>query len=217
MVEKYISKAVIGRLPRYYRYLGELLERGVERISSEDLSKIMKVTASQIRQDLNNFGGFGQQGYGYNVKHLSNEIGKILGVEQKHNIIIIGAGSLGSAIAKYADFAKRGFIISGIFDINPEVIGKTIGKLIVSDLNDIEKFLHNKTIDIATLTIPKEEADKIVKMLVSNGIKAFWNFSPIDLNVGDDIIVENVHLSDSLLKLSFNLSSLEKAKWEGRA
>lgn len=216
VIEKYISKAVIGRLPRYYRYLGELLERGVERISSEDLSKLMKVTASQIRQDLNNFGGFGQQGYGYNVKHLYTEIGKILGVEQSHNVIIVGAGNLGSAIAKYSDFEKRGFFIAGIFDVDPRVIGKTIGNITVKSLDEIQDFLLKNKIEIATLTVPKSEADEIAKLLVSCGIRAFWNFSPIDLNVGDDIIVENVHLSDSLLKLSFNFSSMDKGRWEDR-
>lgn len=216
MVEKYISKAVIGRLPRYYRYLGELLERGEERISSEDLSKIMKVTASQIRQDLNNFGGFGQQGYGYNVKYLHNEIGKILGVEQKHNIIVIGAGNLGSAIAKYSGFEKRGFVVTGIFDNNPDVIGKVIGNIVVRSLDQLDTFIVNNNIDIATLTVPKNEVADIVKLLVNMGIKAFWNFSHTDLDVGDDIIVENVHLSDSLLKLSFNISSLDKGKWENQ-
>lgn len=216
MAEKYISKAVIARLPRYYRYLGELLERGVERISSEDLSKLMKVTASQIRQDLNNFGGFGQQGYGYNVKYLHNEIGKILGVELKHNIIVVGAGNLGSAIAKYSGFEKRGFVVAGIFDINPEVIGKVIGNVVVRPLSELNEFIANHEIDIATLTVPKNEANDIVKLLVSMGIRAFWNFSHTDLDVSDDIIVENVHLSDSLLKLSFNLSTMDKSRWENQ-
>ncbi len=216
MVDRYISKAVIGRLPRYYRYLGELLERGFERISSDDLSKIMKVTASQIRQDLNNFGGFGQQGYGYNVKYLYEEIGKILGVEKKHNVVVVGAGNLGTAIAKYRGFDKRGFDVIGVFDINPEIVGKTIGNIIVKSLDDLEKFVVNNGVDIVTLTVPKEEVTEIVNMLMDYGIKAFWNFSHIDLDVPDDVIVENVHLSDSLLKLSFRLSSMDKAKWENQ-
>lgn len=216
MVDRYISKAVIGRLPRYYRYLGELLERGLERISSDDLSKIMKVTASQIRQDLNNFGGFGQQGYGYNVKFLYEEIGKILGVEKKHNVVVVGAGNLGTAIAKYRGFDKRGFTVIGVFDVNPDVVGKVINDISVSPLEDLDKFVINNDVDIAALTVPKEEVSEIVNMLISFGVRAFWNFSHIDLDVPDDVIVENVHLSDSLLKLSFRLSSMDKSKWESK-
>lgn len=216
MVDRYISKAVIGRLPRYYRYLGELLERGFERISSDDLSKIMKVTASQIRQDLNNFGGFGQQGYGYNVKFLYEEIGKILGVEKKHNVVVVGAGNLGTAIAKYRGFDKRGFTVIGVFDVNPDVVGKVINDITVSPLEELDTFVVNNEVDIAALTVPKEEVSEIVNMLISFGVRAFWNFSHIDLDVPDDVIVENVHLSDSLLKLSFRLSSLDKSKWESK-
>ena len=191
MEEKEISKAVIKRLPRYYRYLGELLESGVERISSSDLSKRMKVTASQIRQDLNNFGGFGQQGYGYNVKYLYTEIGKILGLDQAHNIIIVGAGNLGQALANYAAFENRGFILKGLFDKRPE-----------RDEQDIKSL----AIEIATLTIPKDEVIDVANMLVENGVKAIWNFAHVDLNLPDDVIVENVHLSESLMKLSYNIS-----------
>ena len=216
MVDRYISKAVIGRLPRYYRYLGELLERGFERISSDDLSKIMKVTASQIRQDLNNFGGFGQQGYGYNVKFLYEEIGKILGVEKKHNVVVVGAGNLGTAIAKYRGFDKRGFTVIGVFDVNPDVVGKVINDITVSPLDELDKFVVNNDVDIAALTVPKEEVTEIVNMLISFGVRAFWNFSHIDLDVPDDVIVENVHLSDSLLKLSFRLSSMDRNKWENK-
>ena len=216
MVDRYISKAVIGRLPRYYRYLGELLERGYERISSDELSKIMKVTASQIRQDLNNFGGFGQQGYGYNVKYLHEEIGRILGVEKKHNVVVIGAGNLGTALAKYRGFDKRGFKMIGVFDVNPDIIGKVINDVTVKPLDELDKFVVNNDVDIAALTVPKEEVVEIVEMLISVGVKAFWNFSHLDLDVPDDVIVENVHLSDSLLKLSFRLSSMDKGKWENQ-
>ena len=184
--EREISRAVIRRLPRYYRYLGELLENGVERISSNDLSKRMKVTASQIRQDLNNFGGFGQQGYGYNVKYLYTEIGKILGLEEDHNIIIIGAGNLGQALANYAAFENRGFILKGIFDV--------------------KTFVQNNEIDIAVLTIPKEKAIEVANMLVENGVRAIWNFAHTDLNLPDNVVVENVHLSESLMQLSYNIS-----------
>jgi redox-sensing transcriptional repressor rex len=201
-----ISQAVIRRLPRYYRYLGELLEGGVERISSNDLSKRMKVTASQIRQDLNNFGGFGQQGYGYNVKYLYTEIGKILGLEEDHNIIIIGAGNLGQALANYAAFEKRGFILKGIFDVNPRLEGVTIRGVPIRMMDELRSFVANNEVDIAALTIPKDKAVEVADMLVENGVRAIWNFAHIDLNLPDNVIVENVHLSESLMQLSYNIS-----------
>ena len=206
MEEREISRAVIRRLPRYYRYLGELLENGVERISSNDLSKRMKVTASQIRQDLNNFGGFGQQGYGYNVKYLYTEIGKILGLEEDHNIIIIGAGNLGQALANYATFENRGFILKGIFDVNPRLQGVSIRGVPIRMMDDLKAFVQNNNIDIAVLTIPKEKAIEVANMLVDNGVRAIWNFAHTDLNLPDNIVVENVHLSESLMQLSYNIS-----------
>lgn len=205
-MEKGISQAVIARLPRYFRYLGELKDQGVERISSQDLSRIMKVTASQIRQDFNNFGGFGQQGYGYNVEYLYSEIGNILGLNQKHQLIIIGAGNLGQALANYVNFERRGFWIAGIFDKNPEIIGKKIRSIEVQPMKNIEDFVKENEIDIAVLTIPKEGAVLVAEQLVGYGIKAFWNFAHVDLNVPEGIQVENVHLSDSLMKLSYNLN-----------
>ena len=204
MEEREISRAVIRRLPRYYRYLGELLENGVERISSNDLSKRMKVTASQIRQDLNNFGGFGQQGYGYNVKYLYTEIGKILGLEEDHNIIIIGAGNLGQA--NYAAFENRGFILKGIFDVNPRLQGVSIRGVPIRMMDDLKTFVQNNEIDIAVLTIPKEKAIEVANMLVENGVRAIWNFAHTDLNLPDNVVVENVHLSESLMQLSYNIS-----------
>lgn len=206
MEDREISRAVIGRLPRYYRYLGELLEAGVERISSNDLSKKMTVTASQIRQDLNNFGGFGQQGYGYNVKYLYTEIGKILGLNKKHNIIIIGAGNLGQALANYAAFEKSGFMLLGIFDVNPRLEGVTIRGVPIRMMDELKNFVRNEDIEIAALTIPKSRAVEVADMLVLNGIKGIWNFANTDLHLPEDIIVENVHLSDSLMKLSYNIS-----------
>ena len=206
MEDRGISQAVIRRLPRYYRYLGELLEGGVERISSNDLSKRMKVTASQIRQDLNNFGGFGQQGYGYNVKYLYTEIGKILGLEEDHNIIIIGAGKLGQALANYAAFEKRGFILKGIFDVNPRLEGVTIRGVPIRMMDELRSFVANNEVDIAALTIPKDKAVEVADMLVENGVRAIWNFAHIDLNLPDNVIVENVHLSESLMQLSYNIS-----------
>lgn len=204
--ERGISQAVIRRLPRYYRYLGELLESGVERISSNDLSKRMKVTASQIRQDLNNFGGFGQQGYGYNVKFLYSEIGKILGLEQDHNIVIIGAGNLGQALANYASFERRGFILKGLFDVNPRLEGVAIRGVPVRMMDELSTFIKSNNVEIAVLTIPKDKAVEVADMLVENGVKAIWNFAHTDLNLPEHVIVENVHLSESLMQLSYNIS-----------
>ena len=206
MEERGISQAVIRRLPRYYRYLGELLENGVERISSNDLSKKMKVTASQIRQDLNNFGGFGQQGYGYNVKYLYTEIGKILGLEEDHNMIIIGAGNLGQALANYAAFENRGFILKGIFDVNPRLQGVSIRGVPIRMMDELKGFVQNNMVEIAALTIPKEKAVEVANLLVDNVMCAIWNFDHTDLNLAENIIVENVHLSESLMQLSYNIS-----------
>ena len=205
MEEKGISQAVIGRLPRYFRYLGELKDEGVERISSQELSQLMKVTDSQIRQDFNNFGGFGQQGYGYNVEFLYNEIGKILGLDKTHNLIIIGAGNLGQALGNYMNFERRGFILKGIFDKNPALLGKKVREIEVQPMEKVEEFVRENDIDIAVLTIPKTGAVAVAEILVANGIKAIWNFAHVDLNVPKGIQVENVHLSDSLMKLSYNL------------
>ena len=206
MEQRKISRAVISRLPRYYRYLGDLLEAGVERISSNDLSKKMQVTASQIRQDLNNFGGFGQQGYGYNVKYLYTEIGKILGLDKDHNFIIIGAGNLGQALANYASFERNGFILKSLFDVNPRLEGVTIRGIPVRMLDELEGYLQENDIEIAALTLPKSKAEEVADVLVATGIKAIWNFAHTDLTLPKDVIVESVHLADSLMKLSYNIS-----------
>ncbi len=205
MEDKGISRVVIERLPRYYRYLAELKDNGIERISSKELSELMHVTASQIRQDLNRFGGFGQQGYGYNVQYLYDEIAKILGLDREHNLILIGAGHLGQALANYTNFERRGFVISGIFDIDKKIHGKKIRGIKVAPMEEIESFMKDHDVDIAVLTIPKAEAVKVAKKLVDLKIKAIWNFAHVDLDVPDDIIVENVHLSESLMRLSYNL------------
>ncbi len=210
MYKKEISKAVINRLPRYYRYLGDLLEKDVVRISSKELSEKMKVTASQIRQDLNNFGGFGQQGYGYNVEYLHSEIGKILGLEKKYNMIIIGAGNLGQALANYVDFERRGFVVRALFDINPELVGTKIRNAEVKSTDELEEFIKNNPIDIAAITVPKSKAVQIATDLVSWGIKGIWNFAPTDLNLPKEVTVENVHLAESLMKLSYRLSNKHK-------
>ena len=212
MEGKSISKAVIKRLPRYYRYLGELIEEGVERISSNELSEKMRVTASQIRQDLNNFGGFGQQGYGYNVKYLHSEIGKILGLDREHNMIIIGAGNLGQALANYTAFERSGFMLKGLFDVNPTLAGVTVRGIEIRMMDELKSFIRNNDIEIAILTIPKTKAVAVANMLVENGIRAIWNFAHTDLNLvlPKDVIVENVHLSESLMRLSYNLTSYEE-------
>lgn len=205
MEERSISQAVIRRLPRYYRYLGDLLENEVERISSNDLSKRMNVTASQIRQDLNNFGGFGQQGYGYNVKYLHTEIGKILGLDETHNFVIIGAGNLGQALANYVSFEKRGFIIKGLFDVNPRLEGVTIRGIPIRRMDELKDFIEKNNVEIAVLTIPKARASEVADMLADTSIKGIWNFAHTDLKLPKNIIVENVHLSDSLMSLSYKI------------
>lgn len=206
-MEKEISQAVIRRMPRYYRYLGELIDAGVERISSKDLSLRMNVTASQIRQDLNNFGGFGQQGYGYNVRNLHEEIGKILGLGGKHTIIIIGAGNLGQALANYVDFEKFGFVIIALFDVNPALKGRKVRGIEIYMLEELDAFTGRHKVDIAALTLPKSKADTVANRLVGLGITAIWNFAHVDLELGGkNVLVENVHLSDSLMQLSYNIA-----------
>lgn len=204
---KAISQAVIRRMPRYYRYLGDLMDAGVERISSNELSSRMKVTASQIRQDLNNFGGFGQQGYGYNVKYLYEEIGKILGLDCQHNIIVIGAGNLGQALANYVKFEKRGFVITGLFDVNPALKGLSVRGIEIRMMDELDDFVRCNRVDIAALTMPKEKAEACAQRLVKLGIRAIWNFAHLDLELPSDVVVENVHLSDSLMQLSYNIVS----------
>ena len=205
-MEKEISQAVIRRMPRYYRYLGELLEEGVERISSNDLSNRMQVTASQIRQDLNNFGGFGQQGYGYNVQYLYDEIGKILGLTQTHNIIVMGAGNLGQAITNYVKFERLGFRIIALFDVNPDLKRQNVRGIPIYMMDELDEFVAKNEIDIAALTLPKEKADETAKHLVDLGIHAIWNFAHVGLDLMDRrVVIENVHLSDSLMQLSYNI------------
>ena len=207
MESKNISPAVIKRLPRYYRYLGDLLKSGIDRISSKELSERMQVTASQIRQDLNNFGGFGQQGYGYNVEYLYNEIAKILGLDKDYNLIIVGAGNLGTAITNYTDFAKRGFYVKQVFDIKPELIGKKIGDIEILGMDSLPDYINNNQVDIAAITVPKEMATETAAKLVKCGIKAIWNFAPVDLRLPKDVIVETIHLSDTLMRLSYSLKN----------
>jgi redox-sensing transcriptional repressor len=212
--EKEISQAVIGRLPRYFRYLGELRDEGVERISSQELSRLMHVTASQIRQDFNNFGGFGQQGYGYNVEYLYQEISKILGIDKQHNFVIIGAGNLGRALGNYLNFERRGFIFKGIFDKDEKLVGQDVRGVKVMNMDNLEKFVKDNDIDIAVLTIPKTSALEVADRLIAAGVRAIWNFAHVDLNVPEGVQVENVHLSDSLMKLSYNIHRYMKENEE---
>ncbi|MBU3143035.1 redox-sensing transcriptional repressor Rex [Clostridium sp. CF012] len=200
--KKNISMAVIKRLPKYHRYLRELLKNDVDRISSKELGEKIGFTASQIRQDLNCFGDFGQQGYGYNVKELLNEISGILGLSKEYKMIIIGAGNIGQAIANYTRFEKLAFNLSGIFDINPKLIGLKIRDVEVSDIDELVEFLKATPVDIGVICVSKNNAQTVADMLVTNGVKGIWNFAPVDLEVPEEIIVENVHLSESLLTLS---------------
>ena len=200
--KKNISMAVIKRLPKYHRYLKELLRNDVDRISSKELGEKIGFTASQIRQDLNCFGDFGQQGYGYNVKELLNEISGILGLTKDYKMIIIGAGNIGQAIANYTNFERLAFNLVGIFDVNPKLIGLKIRDVEVKDIDELSGFLKENPIDIGVICVSKNSAQIVSDMMVSNGVKGIWNFAPVDLEVPEEIIVENVHLSESLLTLS---------------
>ncbi|MBR6873304.1 MAG: redox-sensing transcriptional repressor Rex [Ruminococcus sp.] len=204
-----VSASVIKRLPRYYRFLGELKNKGTLRISSRELSDMMKLTASQIRQDLNCFGGFGQQGYGYNVAQLHAEIGQILGVDKGFRTIVIGAGNLGRAIATHINFSTRGCELIGIFDRDPAITGEQVGDLNVRHVSELESFCRQKKPVIAVLCIPKAETQEIAERLVTLGLKAFWNYSHYDLSIDyEDIVVENVHLGDSLLTLTYRTKEI---------
>ena len=204
-----VSNAIIRRLPRYRRYLNELRKQGVKKISSNELSELIGYTASQIRQDLNTFGGFGQQGYGYSVDSLFNEINKILGLDREYKTIVIGIGNLGQAITNYTYYYKIGFNIVGLFDVNPKLVGLSINDVLVRDFSEMSDFVKENDIDIAIICVNRENAQKVTDVLVDAGIEGIWNFAPVDLNVPNDVAVENVHLSDSLHTLSFLIRSNE--------
>jgi len=208
--KKDISMAVIKRLPKYYRHLAELLRNDVDRVSSKELSEKIGFTASQIRQDFNCFGGFGQQGYGYNVKELYNEISRILGLDKKYSTVIIGAGNIGQAIANYSRFDKFGFDLHGIFDVNPKLIGMRIKDVEIRDLDQMESFLGENKIDIGIICVPQAQAQKVADLLVENGVKGIWNFAPLDIDVPENVSIENVHLSESLLTLVYLMNDLDK-------
>ena len=202
---KKVSDAVIKRLPRYFRYLADLKENGVLRISSKALSEKMNLTASQIRQDLSCFGGFGQQGYGYNVESLYNEMKKILGVDRGFRTIIVGAGNLGQAIAKHAKFEARGYFIKGIFDIDKKIIGTNINGIVIRHMDELDDFCSKETIDVAILTVPRKITAEIADRIVNLGIRGIWNFSAMDLRLPEEVVVENVHLSDSIMVLGYKI------------
>lgn len=206
-----ISMAVVRRLPKYHRYLSELMNNDIKRVSSQELSRITGFTASQIRQDLNCFGGFGQQGYGYNVDELYSEIGKILGLNRTYRTVIVGAGNVGQAIANYTFFDKSGFKVHGIFDVNPKLIGITINDVQVMDVDLMEEYVRNNNIKIGIICTPKNASQKSADVLVKGGIKAIWNFAPVDLVVPENVILENVHLSESLFTISYLLKENEMA------
>ncbi|TYP51604.1 redox-sensing transcriptional repressor Rex [Thermosediminibacter litoriperuensis] len=203
---KKVSLAVIRRLPKYHKCLGELLQKNVERVSSQELGRILGFTASQVRQDLNNFGEFGQQGYGYNVEQLYNEIAKILGLNTEHKMVIVGAGKLGQALAGYGDFERHGFKILALFDVNPNLIGSSIRGVPVHDMKDIIYFINENEVDIAVITVPRENAQEVADTLSQTLIKGIWNFAPVEVKAGPGVIVENVHLLDGLLTLSYRMN-----------
>ena len=204
--KKNVSMAVIKRMPKYYRYLGALVKNDVDRISSKELGEKIGFTASQIRQDLNNFGDFGQQGYGYNVKELHNQIGTILGVGKEYNAVLIGAGNIGQAIANYSRFTDIGLGITAIFDANPKLVGMRIRDVEIKDIDELKEYLEENNIDMGILCVPRINAQRVCDVLVNGGVKGIWNFAPIDLNVPGTVKVENVHLSESLLTLVYQMN-----------
>ena len=204
---KQISPAVKNRLPRYYRYLSDLIKNEISKISSEELSKIMEVTASQIRQDLNCFGGFGQQGYGYNIEQLHEEIGRILGVERGFSAVIAGAGNLGATLSKSGIFSKRGVKLLALFDIDPKVIGKKIAEFTVMDIEGAASYCIENKVDIAVLTLPKNETETVARMFAEAGVKGFWNFSNMELKIEKPgVKAQNIHMGDSLMMLCLQLN-----------
>lgn len=208
-----VSPAVIKRLPRYFRYLREIMRMGKTRVSSAELSKMMNVTASQIRQDLNCFGGFGQQGYGYNVNYLYARICELLGVGAGIHAIIIGAGDLGRALVRSPMFEKRGVDIVAMFDVAPSLIGKNVGGVTIRDMRELDQFCAEVPVDMAVLTLPKESVEEVADRLVKNGIPGLWNFTGKELNYPtDQVVTENVHLGDSLMILGYRICQHKEKK-----
>ena len=204
-----VSDAVVRRLPMYYRHLRELEKAGVVRISSQELGERMSLTASQIRQDINCFGGFGQQGYGYHVSNLKDRIGEILGLTHQYHVIIVGAGNIGRAVANYAGFKKEGFNIQAMFDVSPALVGIDVHGTLVQPMDKLEAWMAAHQVDIAVLSVPSAYAQDTADVLVRGGVRAIWNFAPVDLNLPDGVAVNNVHLSDSLHILSYRMNEKE--------
>ena len=210
-IKENVSPAVIKRLPRYFRYLRILIREGKTRVSSAELAKRMNITASQIRQDLNCFGGFGQQGYGYNVNYLYARICDLLGVGAGLQAIIIGAGNLGRALAKNEMFEKRGVDVVAIFDNNPTLIGQKVNEIPIIHIDELERYAATHTIDMAVLTLPKEHALEMAQRVADTDICGIWNFTSQELDsIEGDIIVENVHLGDSLMTLNYLIANKNK-------
>lgn len=207
-----ISNAVIKRLPRYRRYLIELRKKGVEKISSKEFSNLIGYTASQIRQDLNNFGGFGQQGYGYSVEGLYEEISAILGLDKEYRLVIIGAGNLGHAIAKYMQSNKQGFRVCGFFEINPELIGTALDGIQIMDYEDVVEFVENEEINIGVICVGRDDAQEVADKLSFAGVKGIWNFAATDIEVPKHVALENVQLSDSLHSLAYHMNDIHKKR-----
>jgi redox-sensing transcriptional repressor len=204
-----VPTAVIKRLPRYHRYLGDLIRDGRLRISSAELSRMMGVTASQIRQDLNCFGGFGQQGYGYNIKYLHGKISELLGVTEGYNAIIVGAGNLGRALAATHMFERRGVNRLAMFDIDERVVGTSIYGIPVYHVSTLGEFCKSKKVDIAVLTVPKEAAEEVAGVMAEAGVRGFWNFANMELTLPHPTaIVENIHLGDSLMTLCYEVKNV---------
>ncbi|MDU2503806.1 MAG: redox-sensing transcriptional repressor Rex [Peptoniphilus harei] len=201
-----ISETVIRRMPVYHRYLKELIEDGVERVSSKELSGLTGFSASQIRQDLNNFGGFGQQGYGYNTKALKDQIDKILGIDKSYKSIVIGAGRLGQAIARYNGFRDSGFNVISLFDIKDDI--DDISGIKVRKMEDLEKYIRDEGVDVAIITVPREVCQDVAKRAIDAGVRGIWNFAPYDLKGPEGIVVENIRLNDSLLTLSYFMKEI---------
>ena len=207
MKKQKVSDAVIHRLPRYYRYLDDLYNKGVVRISSNSLGSKMDITASQIRQDLSCFGEFGQQGYGYNVAELRSEIGHILGIDKGHRLIIIGVGHLGHALLQNFDFEKVGFHVDSAFDVSPDLIGTSIHTVTIRSMDELEQYIADYRPDVAVLTVPQHVAQPMASRLIDLGIKGFWNFTNVELSTDKpDVFFEDVHFVDTLLTLSYRMS-----------
>ncbi len=209
---KVISSAVIRRLPKYYRYITMIENKGIVRISSQNLSEITGFTASQIRQDLNHFGGFGQQGYGYSVSRLKEQLAKIIGLEQEYKMVIVGAGRMGQAIRNSELFKDSGFEIIALFDADERKIGSDVNGLEVLPIEELSKYMNENKVDILAITTPKEAAQELADIAVDAGVKGIWNFAPLDINLPDGVVLENVHLDESLYTLIYYIGNINDYK-----